>query len=85
MDSKTIIEVLDTLIGATNPIGDTWVDEERMENLKKLVDVTNWCLDGFLRVKEAPYMGERSIGDAKVLAQSAMQEWRDWLTEMLGE
>lgn len=85
MDSKTIIEVLDTLIGATEPIGDTWADEKRMENLKKLVDVTNWCLDGFLRVKETPCMGERSISDVKFLAQGAMQEWRDWLTEILGE
>lgn len=85
MESKTIIEVLDTLIGITEPIGDTWVDEDRMRNLKNLIDVTNWCLDGFLRVKETPCMGERSISDAKFLAQSAMQEWRDWLSDMLGE
>lgn len=84
MDSETIIKVLDTLIGATEPIGDTRIDEVRMKNLKILVDVTNWCLDGFLRVKEAPCMGETSISNAKFLAQSAMQEWRDWLTDILG-
>lgn len=36
MNDSTIIEVVNKLIGATMPVGDTRVDDKRLENVKKL-------------------------------------------------
>lgn len=46
LHADEIIRILDVLIGGTEPVGDEAVDEQREENLKTLIDVTNWCLEG---------------------------------------
>ena len=44
--SYEITKLLETLIGGTTAVGDSAVDHEIEENLKKLIDVINWCFDG---------------------------------------
>ena len=46
MNDKEIIKLLDILIGTTEAVGDSAVDDKVESNLKTLIDVANWCMDG---------------------------------------
>lgn len=84
MDSDEICKLLDCLIGYTEPVGETNADRTRLHNLKKLIDVVNYCLDGVKRSAEV--IGyEYSVIENKMTAQSALTEWRDWINEVIQE
>ena len=85
MQSQTIIEVLDKLIGQTEAVGETNTDHVIESNLKKLIDVTNWCLDGVSQSAYTRHRFERSMSDVGERAFSALCEWREWLDERIGE
>ena len=83
--SYEITKLLETLIGGTTAVGDSAVDHEIEENLKKLIDVINWCFDGLAdsAFTRHNYQGSmRTVGER---AFSAMVEYRDWLTEQIDE
>lgn len=85
LKSDEIIKLLNILVGGTEPIGETNYDEKAMENLKTLIDITNWCLDGVAYARE--YLGryEYSMYMVGYTAQGAMQDWMKWLEERVGE
>lgn len=85
LKSKEIIRLLDVLVGSAEPIGESNYDEKAAENLKTLIDVVNWCLDGVANARD--YLGryEYSMHKIGFDAQCAMQEWLEWLKERLGE
>lgn len=85
LSSKEITEVLDVLIGETEPIGETNYDEKVLENLKTLIDVMNWCLDGVAYAQEYIHFPQHSIHQVGFTAQCAMQEWAEWLKERIEE
>ena len=62
--------------------GDSAVDEKVMKNLKTLIDVTNWCLDGIKRSSESLYRPEESMREIGVTAMSALFESADWTREI---
>ena len=45
-ETSEITKLLDVLIGDVEAVGETNEDNRRLDNLKTLIDVTNWCLDG---------------------------------------
>lgn len=85
LDSQEIIKVLDILIGQTEAVGDTAIDEHREARLKVLIDVTNWCLDGVQFASETCGRPEASMHEIGWRAKCALAEWKDWLAEMEGE
>lgn len=84
-DSKEITKLLGILIGGTEPIGETNYDLKVMRNLKKLIDVTNWCLDGMSFARDYIHSYEGSMHDVGFTAQCALQEWKEWIGEVLDE
>jgi len=85
LKSDEIIRVLEVLIGGTEPVGDEAVDAQHEENLKTLIDVTNWCLDRVNFAAEhrhSLYMSERRPAER---AFGAMGEWHQWLGEQFEE
>lgn len=42
MEANKIIEVMDVLIGKTEPVGDSAIDEKRLKNLKEACKVLEW-------------------------------------------
>lgn len=52
MNSEKITEVLDVLVGSTNPIGVTEYDEEVIENIQTLIDISKWIFGKFEEVLE---------------------------------
>ncbi len=85
LTSEEIIKVLDTLIGPTEAIGDSAADHVIEHNLMTLIDVVNWCLDGISYSASTRHRFEKSMRDIGERAFSAMDEWREWLTERIAE
>lgn len=85
LNSQEIIKVLDNLIGQTEAVGDSNVDERRHERLKVLIDVTNWCLDGVQFASSACGRPEGSMHKIGWDAKCALDEWHTWLGEVLSE
>lgn len=81
MTSREICKMLEILIGNTEPEADSAIDEKREENLKTLIDIGDWLLDGLYysaRHRKDPYASSRNIGER---AYATMLEWKDWLAE----
>ncbi len=83
MDSKEIIKLLEILIGGTEAVGDSSVDDKVDKNLMKLIDITNWCLDGVAQSSETRHRFEYSMRNIGERAFNAMDEWKTWLQERI--
>jgi hypothetical protein len=66
MEARDINEVIDKLIGPTTPIGESGVDADRLENMKKLIEVFNRIhihIDHIAyRFEDSPRHSEAAIG-----------------------
>ena len=81
MTSREICNLLENVVGATEPIADSAIDLIREENLKTLIDIGDWVLDGLLYAAEHrkdPYYSSRTIGER---AYATMLEWKEWLAQ----
>ena len=79
MTSQEICKLLEIVVGNTEPVADSAVDPEREENLKTLIDIGDWVLDGMLYAAEHrrdPFYSSKTIGER---AYATMLEWKDWL------
>lgn len=85
LTSQEIIKVLDNLIGGTEAVGNSWADEKIMLNLKTLIDITNWCLDGVHQSSETMGRPENSMHNIGWTAKCALDEWRVWLNELFAD
>ena len=83
MTSHEIIKLLTCLLGGTEAIGDSAYDEVVKENLKKLIDITNWCLDGISQSAETRHRYESSMRDVGETAFSALCEYKEWIEERI--
>ena len=83
-ESKEIIKVLDAMVGRTEAVGETREDKRRLDNLKTLIDITNWCMDGVrFAMESGKGRQESSMHEISWTAQLALDEYRTWLTETL--
>ena len=85
LNSAEIIKLLDILIGQTEAVGETNADEVILENLKTLIDVTNWCIDGIHQSSGTVGRPEASMHKIGWTAQCALDDYRVWLTAVLKE
>lgn len=85
-ETSEITKLLDVLIGKTEAVGETNEDERRLDNLKTLIDVTNWCLDGLQFAMESGCgRAEYSMAEISYTAQCALDEYGRWIAEVLNE
>lgn len=84
LTGNEIIKLLDNLIGPTEAYGDSAVDEKVLKNLKTLIDVTYWCLDGLKQSSETIHREEGSMREIGATALSALLEYEDWIHEISG-
>ena len=86
LKSDEITKVLDALIGEVEAVGESNADERRLDNLKTLIDVTNWCLDGLeFAMESGQGRVEASMHTISYTAQLALDEYKAWLNDLLGE
>ena len=81
MTSREICKLLEVVVGETEPIADSAIDDVREENLKTLIDIGDWVLDGLLYAAEHrkdPYDSSRKVGER---AYATMLEWKEWLAQ----
>lgn len=81
-ESREIVKIVDALIGSTEPVADSAIDEKVDRNLMVLIDVINWCLDGVYdaaRCRHSPYGSQRDVGER---AYAAMLEWKEWISDI---
>ena len=79
MTSREICKLLEIIVGNTKPIADSAIDAECEENLKTLIDIGDWVLDGMLYAAEHrkdPYYSSQAVGER---AYATMLEWKEWL------
>ena len=85
-ETGEITKLLDVLIGKTEAVGETNEDERRLDNLKTLIDVTNWCLDGLQFAMASGYgRAEYSMAEISYTAQCALDEYGRWIADILDE
>lgn len=85
-ETGEITKLLDVLIGKTEAVGETNQDERRLDNLKTLIDVTNWCLDGLQFAMASGYgRPEYSMAEISYTAQCALDEYGRWIADVLDE
>ena len=72
MNTDIITEVLDKLIGKTEPIADSAVDKERLKNLETLIDVTTHCLERIFEVSRSDLLMYGSAEECIEKARSAL-------------
>lgn len=86
LKSNEITKVLEVLIGEVEAVGESNADERRLDNLKTLIDVTYWCLDGLeFAMESGQGRVEWSMQKISNTAQKALDERKTWLNNLLGE
>lgn len=83
-ETSEITKLLDVLIGKTEAVGETNEDKRRLDNLKTLIDVTNWCLDGLeFAIASGRDRPEYSMAEISFTAQCALDEYGRWIADVL--
>lgn len=82
MDASAILEVTRTLIGATEPYGDSGIDRERTENLDKLIYVVDELL---YDVEKAAVCRDRYEGSMRMMSEKAHKALNDWWSWIDGD
>lgn len=85
-ETKEITKLLNALIGDVEAVGETNEDNRRLDNLKTLIDVTNWCLDGLQFAMASGYgRPEYSMAEISYTAQCALDKYGTWIADILDE
>ena len=85
-ETKEITKLLNVMIGDVEAVGETNEDNRRLDNLKTLIDVTDWCLDGLQFAMASGYgRAEYSMVEIGWTAQRALDEYNRWTADVLEE
>lgn len=85
MNYNTIIEVLDKLIGETEPVADSAIDAERFDNLETLISVTSELLARIGEVSKSDLTMYGSAEKCIVRAQKALKGFAEDIKDELGD
>lgn len=85
IDADTIIDITRTLIGETEPYGDSAIDRERTKNVDKLISVIAQLLFHLERVAINKDRYEGSMREMGKKAYKAAIEMRDYLDGIIEE
>lgn len=82
-NSREIIKVIEQLVGPTTTVGSSAIDKEIDYNLRNLIDLVNWALDGIADSARTRHRSEESMRITGERAFSALCEWKDWIEETI--
>lgn len=74
MNSETIIEVANTLVGFTEPCGDFYKDGISYDNQEKLIELTKSCVNLLINNSKYKNRNEYYAEKIGVKAQETLQE-----------
>lgn len=78
-EAKEITKLMEMMIGGTEPCADSAIDLRVDSNLRTLIDVINWCLDGIYdaaRYRKSEYRSAMDIGER---AYASLLQWKEWI------
>lgn len=75
--------MLDNLIGETTAVGDSITDSVNDYNLRNLIDITNWCLDGIALSAETRHSFHNSMRQIGERAFSALVAYRNFANSIV--
>lgn len=78
-ETNEITKLMNVMIGGTEPYADSAIDEKIDSNLRTLIDVINWCLDGMYdaaRYRKSEYRSAMDIGER---AYASLLQWKEWI------
>lgn len=81
MNSDTIIEVVSALVGEVEAVGETHEDKRRLENLKKMIDLSDHLLQKIYEASLTRYRVEASMKEIGEQAHKYLLSTRDWSEE----
>lgn len=85
MGITTFLNVIERLVGKTEPVGDSAIDSERYDNLVFVIEILYWAinkLNDLSKYKISPYYSEKEIGER---AYSELLIVGEYLNENLQE
>lgn len=82
-NSREIIKVVNKLIGPTTAIDHSTADKIIDNNLRNLIDLVNWALDGIADSARTRHRSEESMRITGERAFSALCEWKEWIDEKI--
>ena len=85
IDAGVILKVTRTMIGETEPCGDSWINRKRTENLNKLIIVVDELLYDIEKAALCKDHYEDSMRIMGEKAHNAINEWWKWMDEYLRE
>lgn len=89
MNSETIIDVLDRLVGNIHAIGSTYVDNERYDNLLSVEKVAYYIIDELLKelpnIKRHEYSMSKSGKKAFTILENIRDDLNDYLDDYESE
>ena len=81
MESNTIIEVTNTLIGFTEPVGDSFKDKVYYDNQLKLIELTESCLDQLINNTKYKDRSEFSAERIGMCAVTSLKDFKEKLNK----
>lgn len=81
MTGQEIIKVIETLVGPIEATGEGYEDRKRLENLKTLIETTDWCIGSLLSASNAISRFEYSMFQIGKTANDALVEIERTLQE----
>lgn len=75
MDTIVIWKVIQTLIGETEPYGDSAIDKGRMENLTQLICIVDMLL---CDIEKVAICKDRCEGSMRMMGEKAHKALNDW-------
>lgn len=84
MNSNTIIEVLNKLIGETEPVADSAVDKNRLANLETLIDIISELISRICEVNRSDLAMYGSADECITRAHTALESIAENIQDELG-
>lgn len=85
LSANEICNLLEVLVGLTEPQAESAIDDKVEQNLKTLIYIGDWVLDGLYytaRHRKDPWYSSKTIGEQ---AYATMLEWKDWIEQRKSE
>lgn len=83
MKSETIIEVIEKLVGSTEPYGAEHIDKTHLENQEKLIDIAAYCLTELRKNAEYKDRYEASMSRIGSRAYDALKDLKELFDDIL--
>ena len=79
---KQIADIVMTLIGEVQPVGETYIDDKRCNSLMRLLNTTDLLLDEIYKVVPFVDASEYSVQTIRVQAVAWLAEKQDWINDL---